>query len=141
MRANQKIIHEHRRVILNPPAWVARTYSLMALVLIPWIFYLAISLPRRHLISNYDVSWAGFDIGLLILFLLTALLAYLKSRWLVISAAASGSFLILDAWFDVLGSRHGAQTHEAILLAIFIEIPLAFISFSLAAHVLMKNIK
>jgi hypothetical protein len=136
----KRVLKIQKRVKLVIPPWVVKVYTTLAFILLPWIVYLSVSLPRHHTITHYDITWAGLDIGLVFIFLLTALLAYKKSRWVAMTATASGSFLLLDAWFDILGARAGFELKEAIILAAFIEIPLALISFSLAGHVLMRNI-
>jgi len=136
-----RYIKKQRKVKLDVPTWVVRVYAALAAVLVPWVLYLGLTLPRKHIIFHWDVSWAGLDIGMIGIFLLTAILAYKKSRWVVMSATASGSFLVLDAWFDILGSQHGFELKEAVFLAVFIELPLALISFSVAGHVLLNNIE
>ncbi|BBZ38379.1 hypothetical protein MCNS_14420 [Mycobacterium conspicuum] len=32
-----------------------------SLALIPWIVYLTVTLPDRYLVSNWPVTWVGFD--------------------------------------------------------------------------------
>lgn len=123
------------------PTWAAQIYIVLSIILIPWTVYLSASLPTYHLSDHWDVSWTGLDIGIIITLLLTGLFAALKSQWIVISASTVGSLLVVDAWFDVMSERRGLQLHEAILLAIFIELPLAFGSYYLAYKVLKDNSK
>ena len=37
-------------------------FLLCSVALIPWIVYLALSLPSRQVSSHYDVAWVGFDV-------------------------------------------------------------------------------
>jgi hypothetical protein len=134
-------ILKQKKVTLSVPRWAVTLYFFLAVVLIPWVAYLSNSLPRRHITTHWDISWVGLDIGMIAIFFLTALLAYRRSRWATITATVSGSFLLLDAWFDVMSARPGLEFHEAILMACLIEIPLSVLSFSLAGHLLMVNIE
>jgi hypothetical protein len=72
--------------------------------------------------------------------LTTGLLAYRKSRWLTITSSTVGSLLLVDAWFDTMSERSGRQFHQALFLAIFLEIPMALTSYYIAYKVLKHNI-
>jgi hypothetical protein len=123
------------------PSWPALIYIVMAIILLPWTIYLGASLPTHHLSTHWDISWTGLDAAIIATMLLTGLFAYLKSRWIIISSSTVGSLLLIDAWFDVISERRGVQLHEAIILAIFIEIPLAIISYYIAYQTLEDHTK
>jgi hypothetical protein len=128
-----------RHKIENPiPSWAAKVYIAFSLILLPWSIYLGTSLPRYHLSAHWDVSWTGLDVGIIVALVLTGLFAYLKSHWIIISASSVGSLLLVDAWFDVMSERRGLQLHEAVLLAVFIEIPLAITSYRIA-YIALKD--
>ncbi|HUD05748.1 MAG TPA: hypothetical protein VMR18_02430 [Candidatus Saccharimonadales bacterium] len=118
------------------PEWAANVFILLSIILIPWTVYLSLSLPTHHLSSHWDVMWGGLDVGIIILLATSGILAYKKSKFIVLSANATASFLLLDAWFDILSERRRFQVIESLVLAIFIEIPLAIICFSVAYRVL-----
>ena len=120
--------------------WTAFVYILFSVILIPWTVYLSINLPTRHLSSHWDVSWAGLDIAIIAALASTGFLAYMKSKWIIVAAAVAGSLLIVDAWFDVMSVRGGIQFDESLLLALFIEVPLAILCFLTAGSVLAENI-
>lgn len=128
-------------IVLYIPTWAARVYAMLALVLVPWTIYLGASLPRHHLSAHWNVSWTGLDVGLIVAMLATGLCAYMKSMWVVITATTAGSFLLLDAWFDVLSEHTGSLFHQAILSAMLFEVPLALMSYSLAVHALHRTKK
>jgi len=46
------------------PRWVTMLLALVAVGLVPWIFYLTFTLPSRHVTFHYDLAWVGFDIAL-----------------------------------------------------------------------------
>lgn len=122
------------------PAWVSVVYIVFSLILVPWTLYLSVTLPTHHLSRHWDLSWVGLDIAILASLLTTGVLAFYRSRWVVMSATAAGSFLLVDAWFDIISQRPGFELQEAIFLALVFEIPLAIISYSLATKILIKNI-
>jgi hypothetical protein len=126
-------------IILRVPKWVTKLYIMMAAVLLPWTVYLGISLPVHHLSEHWDISWTGLDIGLIITMAATGLFAYLRSVWVVITAASTGSLLLVDAWFDVMSEKRSSDFRQALILAIFFELPLATLSYYLASHVLYHN--
>ncbi len=72
-----------------------------ALLLIPWIAYLSLTLPDRYVVHNWAATWIGFDILLLLMFATTALLGWLRRLLVVLPAFASGVLLVCDAWFDI----------------------------------------
>lgn len=126
-------------IILRIPAWAGKLYVMLAAVLLPWTIYLGLSLPSHHLSSHWDVSWTGLDIGIIAALLTTGLFAYLRSIWVVIAAASTGSLLMVDAWFDIMSEHSPALFHEALILAFVFEIPLALMSYFLAGHALHHN--
>ena len=107
------------------PRWVGPVFILTAAGLGPWTLYLTYSLPSRHLTRHYDLAWVGFDVALLVAFAVTGLSAIRPSKWLVPAAAASGTMLLCDAWFDIVTSSGGGEQVAAILQACLAELPLA----------------
>jgi hypothetical protein len=107
--------------------WVPRVLALVALALVPWTLWLTFSLPSRHVTEHYDLAWVGFDIALATAFAATAWSALRRPRWLVALAAATGTMLVCDAWFDIVTSSGGAERVEAVVEAAFAEVPLAAI--------------
>ncbi len=99
--------------------------TLTAIGLVPWTLWLTFSLPSRHLTDHYDLAWVGFDIGLATALALTAKATIRRSPWVVPLAAATGTMLLCDAWFDVVTSRGGGERAEALFEAFLAELPLA----------------
>jgi hypothetical protein len=97
----------------------------VAILLVPWILYLTFTLPSRHVTFHYDLAWVGFDVGLTASFAATAWATVRGSQWLVPLAAATGTMLCCDAWFDVVTSQAGKELWEAIAEAAVAELPLA----------------
>ena len=99
-------------------------FLLCSVALIPWIVYLALSLPSRQVSSHYDVAWVGFDVFELIALGATGFFALRRSRYLAVSSASAATLLVVDAWFDILTSP-GRQVIASIVLAAVVELPLA----------------
>ncbi|HEX6499816.1 MAG TPA: hypothetical protein VF054_12395 [Micromonosporaceae bacterium] len=115
------------------PRWVAPTFVVLALLTVPWIAYLAMTLPARTTTVHYRGAWVGFDIGLVVLLGLTAYLAWRGSRRLEIVASATATTLAIDAWFDV-STTPMPDLVASVLLAVLVELPLAAICLWIALH-------
>ena len=110
---------------LPPRRWVTPLFTLIAIGLLPWTLYLTFSLPSQHVTNHYDLAWVGFDVALATAFAATAWAAIRSTPWLVPLAAATGTMLVCDAWFDVVTARGGGEMLEALAEAVFAELPLA----------------
>ena len=105
--------------------WVTVVLTLTALVLVPWTAWLTFTLPSRHVTSHYDLAWVGFDVALVAAFAATSWCTVRASPWVVPAAAATGTMLVCDAWFDIVTSSGAGERLEAVLEAVFAELPLA----------------
>jgi hypothetical protein len=114
------------------PRWVAPAFALSAAAIVPWIVYLALSLP--HTIRVHDrTAWVGFDIGLVGMLALTAFLAWRGQPRVALAATATATMLVVDAWFDVWTSQRGADRDLALVMT-FVEVGLAAVCTWLALH-------
>jgi hypothetical protein len=104
----------------------------VGVALLPWTIWLASSLDPNHETTRWDLAWSGFDTALAVLFLLTALAAWLRSPWVGIAAGATGTLLVTDAWFDVVLESHSDELRIAIFFAAFAELPVAALCFWIA---------
>jgi hypothetical protein len=99
----------------------------------PWIAYMAYSLPSRQVLADYDIAWAGFDVMLLVALASTGYFALRRSRYLATAATAAAALLVVDAWFEVVTTLPG-QRLEPIALAAGVELPLASVCVWLSRH-------
>jgi hypothetical protein len=113
--------------------WAGPAFALFSLILLPWIAYLAYSLPSRQVSADYDVAWAGFDVMLLAALAGTGYFALRRSRYLATAATAAATLLVVDAWFDVMTTLPG-QRLEPVALAAGVELPLAAVCVWLSLH-------
>jgi phosphoglycerol transferase MdoB-like AlkP superfamily enzyme len=113
--------------------WTGPLFVVFSLALLPWTIYIAGSLPAQQVSANYDAAWAGFDVLLALTLAATAYFALRRSRYLATTASATATMLVIDAWFDVL-TTPGVQRIESIVLAAFVELPLAAVCIWLSWH-------
>jgi hypothetical protein len=113
-------------------AWL---YTAAAVVLLPWIAFLAATLPRRQFDLHYRAAWVGFDLLLVFAIVRTAYMAFRVDQRVQFAATATATLLIVDAWFDMTTSGSHGQFFEAFLLAVSVEIPAAVFSIYVARQV------
>ncbi len=121
------------------PKWLTVLYGVGVVVLVPWTFYLSYSLPKYHLVQHWAFAWAGFNAFMITIMLATFVLALKRSIWLALAASVLATLLVVDAWFDVLSAKPGLQQSTAIALALFIELPIAALTYVQAIR-LMSNL-
>jgi hypothetical protein len=103
------------------PWWVAPVFGVAALSLVPWVAYLGATLPSTARISE-RTAWIGFDIGLMGLLALTAVLALRRNAR--VAQASMATATMVDAWFDIFTSGGGAALTQALQLSV-LEVGLA----------------
>jgi hypothetical protein len=130
------------RRVIRSPGWVAPSFALAALALVPWIGYLAFTLPVTDRV-NTRLPWVGFDVALMLALAATAVLAWRGSPRLVIAAACTATMLVIDAWFDVSSAIRTDDLVQASLLAL-VEVGLAGVCGWIAHHdylVIRNNVR
>lgn len=114
--------------------WVGRAFLLLAAILAVWTVVLGYTLPNKGVLAHQDIVWVGFDVGLLVGLVAIAWTALRCSRFLPLAAAATAALLVMDAWFDVIGSANDGEVMEAVLMAVVVELPLSGICWWVAWH-------
>lgn len=117
------------------PRWVPPLFLILAMGLLPWIVYIAISLPSRTVADHYRLAWVGFDVMLLLALSRTAWLAFKGSRQVELPATATATLLVVDAWFDITTAHPGWAQMEAIALALLVELPTAALAIYISTRV------
>ncbi|ETA71127.1 hypothetical protein [Actinospica robiniae] len=117
------------------PRWCSVLLLALGAVTLPWTAGLAVVLPSSERTAHYDVSWAGFDLMLCALLLYTGWNTLRRREQSELSAAMTGTLLIVDAWFDVLGAPDTDQFLTALAMALLVELPLAGFCFWITKHV------
>jgi hypothetical protein len=118
--------------LLPVPRWVAPVFAVLAIGTVPWVVYLAVTLPRHATFAHYRGVWVGFDLALIAVLATTAVLAWQGRPRVTMAATAAATMLFVDAWFDVLTTPRGGERWLAIALAGVAEVPLALICLWIA---------
>jgi hypothetical protein len=106
-----------------------------AVGLIPWIAYLALTLPDKYVAHNWLATWVGFDLLLFGFMAATAVLGVLRRQLVVIVAFTTGVLLVCDAWFDIITASPVDRT-ASVLTALLAELPLAAVLITGALRLL-----
>jgi len=127
---------------LLPPSELARLRRVRLVLmigavigLVPWIVYLAITLPDKYIANNWPATWVGFDILILLFMAVTAVLGLLRRQLLVLTAFTTGILLICDAWFDLMTAAP-EDRWLSVSTAVFGELPLAVLLITGALRIL-----
>src|SRR2546430_1803391 len=116
------------------PWWVGPAFALLSLGTVPWVIFLAITLPRHATFAHYRGVWVGFDTGLVVVLALTGYMAWRGRPNVALAAMAAATMLCVDAWFDVMTTPRGGGFAVSVLLAVLVELPLAAICLWIALH-------
>jgi hypothetical protein len=115
-----------RRELASRDERLAVALLVVGVGLVPWTIYLIFALPSRHVQDEfYDLAWAGFDVLLATMLILTGVGLLKRRAWVQGVAASAATLLVCDAWFDILSAHGGGERLHAILLALFAELPTA----------------
>src|SRR4051812_34030739 len=117
------------------PRWIGWLVIVAGALMLPWVAGLIFVLPTRHEAAHYDASWIGFDLVLCAMLIRTGWLAQKGREHIELSAAMTGTLLLVDAWFDVVTADSHRELAIALVLAIGGEIPLAAFCLWVAGRV------
>jgi hypothetical protein len=109
--------------------------------LVPWIVYLALTLPKHYDAGAWQVAWVGFDVMLLTGLSVTAYMIWRKRQLSVVPAIITGTLLICDAWFDMTLSAGRSDFAVTVITALFGELPLAALMFFFVGRILFLTIR
>lgn len=112
--------------------WAAALLGALGAGLLPWTFWLGLSLPSRKVAEHWDLAWVGFDFALAASLLATAAALVRRSVLVRSFAGATAALLLADAWFDIVTAKPGRELWFAVGLAVVGELPLAGLCFYLA---------
>ena len=116
------------------PWWVAPSFVVLALGTVPWVVFLAVTLPPHATFAHYRGVWVGFDIGLIAMLALTGHLAWRGRPPVALAATATATMVAVDAWFDVGTTPPGSGLALSVALAALVELPFAVICLWIAMH-------
>lgn len=94
--------------------------------LLPWCVVLAHTLSSVTTVSHWSLAWIGLDAAEGAAAALTAWLIRRRDPRSALTATLGAALLLADAWFDMCTSAPaGFALNEAVLEAVFVEVPLA----------------
>jgi hypothetical protein len=96
-----------------------------ALVMVPWIIYLAVTLGSDYMVRRWGVAWVGLDVAEVAGLLGSAALIRRHDPLASPVAAATGTLFLVDAWFDTVTAHIGMDYLQSLTFAWCAEIPLA----------------
>jgi hypothetical protein len=106
-----------------------------------WTGVLAVTLPRYFHTGGWRGAWVGFDVGLLITFAMTAWAGWRHRQLVIICLVVLATLLCCDAWFDVTLDLRTSGFVPSLLMALFIELPLAALAILGARRLMRLNIR
>jgi hypothetical protein len=114
--------------------WLTRLIAGSAVILLPWIAYLAATLPSTVSARHWPLIWVGLDGAMALGLALTAWFAVRRDRRLAFPAASTATLLAADAWFDVCTAPAGRPLAFA-LIGMCVELAEAAACLALAVAV------
>ncbi len=111
------------------------------LVLAAWIGVLAVTLPRYYRSGGWRGAWIGFDVGLLVIFAVTAWAAWRHRQLVIACLVVLATLLCCDAWFDVTLDLRTSGFLVSLLMALCVELPLAGLALIGARRLMRLNVK
>ena len=96
------------------------------IALVPWMVYLAVTLPDDYVAHNWPATWIGFDCILVTSMIATATLGWLRRQLVILPAFTTGVLLVCDAWFDIM-TADPRQVWLSVATAALVNAPLAAI--------------
>ncbi|MEV6112090.1 hypothetical protein AB0L59_06105 [Streptomyces sp. NPDC052109] len=98
--------------------WPLVLLAAAAVLLVPWMVVLAQTLPDTTRVDHWPLAWIGLDVLMAAGCAATAFLGLRGDARARLTASATASVAVLDAWFDITTSGTGAPLTEALLCAV-----------------------
>lgn len=115
----------------HPWRVLALLLMVAGVMLVPWLLWLAGTLPDTVRARNWPELWVGIDIAEAVALVLTGIWVWHRDPRRILSAALAATLLWLDAWVDVTTSS-GHTRWLSITLAVIAEIPAGAVCAAIA---------
>jgi hypothetical protein len=115
---------------------LAFAFTGCGLAMLPWLAVLGIALPGTAVAAHWNIAWTGLDTLEAAGLLATGFLLARGDRRYALTAALTGTALLIDAWFDMLTSTSPGELLTAAMMAGLAELPLAGLCFLIAVRAL-----
>jgi uncharacterized membrane protein len=110
-----------------------------AALLLPWIAYLSVSLPRSQSVRAWNILWIGFDVALAACLAATGWFVVQRRQVAMFGLVVAATLLACDAWFDVCLSWNTTEQAWALATAGLVELPAAVLLASSAVRILQRT--
>ncbi|MEU6671293.1 hypothetical protein [Streptomyces sp. NPDC046727] len=98
--------------------WTLVLLGAAAVLLVPWMAVLAVTLPGTTRVHHWSLAWIGLDVLLATGCATTALLGLRGDARCRLTASATASVAVLDAWFDITTAHSGNALLQALCCAV-----------------------
>ncbi|MEU5312077.1 hypothetical protein [Streptomyces sp. NPDC021562] len=106
------------RLMKRTKRWALILLGSSAVLLVPWMVVLAVTLPASTEVHHWSLAWIGLDVLMAAGCAATAVLGLLGDARARLTASATASVAVLDAWFDITTSPVGRALVEALASAV-----------------------
>jgi hypothetical protein len=100
-----------RRLVSGAAALITAS----AIILLPWIGYLAVTLPPSVSARHWPLVWIGLDSAMAVGLAATGVLAFRRDRRVAFAAASTATVLFMDGWLDVCTASSGRSLTFALI--------------------------
>ncbi|KUN85801.1 hypothetical protein AQJ66_12660 [Streptomyces bungoensis] len=98
--------------------WTLIVLGTASVLLVPWMIVLAVTLPGSTEVRHWALAWIGLDVLMAAGCATTALLGLRGDSRARLTASATASVAVLDAWFDITTAPAGAELAQALGCAV-----------------------
>ncbi|MGW3353881.1 hypothetical protein ACWDFL_00485 [Streptomyces bungoensis] len=98
--------------------WTLIVLGTASVLLVPWMIVLAVTLPGSTQVRHWALAWIGLDVLMAAGCATTALLGLRGDSRARLTASATASVAVLDAWFDITTAPAGAELAQAVGCAV-----------------------
>ncbi len=117
---------------------LAAGLAIAGIGLLPWMVYLAVTLPASTTAWHWPAAWVGLDAMEAAGLIATGCWLLRGDARYCLSAVATAALLLTDAWFDVTTAPPGSGQLTSLVMAACCEVPAAVICIVLAVRGLRR---
>lgn len=104
------------------PRWAGWLTIVAGLALFPRVALFPLA---RQETRGDKAAWIGFGLVLCVMLVRTGWLGLRGREHMELTAAAAGTLLVVDAWFEVMTASAGRELQFAVLSTVLVQLPLA----------------
>ena len=98
--------------------WTLILLCAAAVLLVPWMVVLGLTLPANTEVRHWSLAWIGLDVLLAAGCAATALLGLRGDSRARLTSSATAAVAVLDAWFDMTTAPSGPALAQAAACAV-----------------------